>query len=96
MEKLFNFLRFIQEFSQRYNKFPKFLSFYIVTRSPRTNNEDTYSHTEGVFLAHALAALLAFPEGVPPGGWRSTAKKLIETYLRLRRILKQSAKETRK
>ena len=59
------------------------------------NNEDTYSHTEGGgILSSRTRGSPRISRG--SGGWRSIAKKLIETYLRLRRILKQSAKETRK
>lgn len=66
LDKLFqqNFPSFHPGIFAAIQEISKSLSRYVLP-----NNEDTYSHTEGgIFLAHALAALLAFPEGVEDGG----------------------------
>lgn len=66
LDKLFqqNFPSFHPGIFAAIQEISKSLSRYVLS-----NNEDTYSHTEGgIFLAHALAALLAFPEGVEDGG----------------------------
>lgn len=92
LDKLFqqNFPSFHPGIFAAIQEISKSLSRYVLP-----NNEDTYSHTEGGgILSSRTRGSPRISRG--SGGWRSIAKKLIETYLRLRRILKQSAKETRK